>query len=346
MKNFTRLWIIRAGILFIALTVAGCGGRGSSGQAGGKTIATVNYKKITDRQVEKRLALFQIAYGHKFAANEMAAARSAMAEQLIDEYILVAEAKKRRLIPAEKDVAREVVRLKGMMRDQSFGGSASKLNSTLKHAGITDQDLTDMTRNELAIRALQQQVIGGLKVTQAEAKQYYEANKSQMRQPESVKIREIRFEKLEDGEKALAEIKGGADFAEVAKKYMPNPAPNMPNDATHAGLSGAGGDPSSTGGDASRQAGGVMGPFFRGSGQLAKELEDAAFALKSGETSGVIQTPLGYHIIKVEEVTPSKEFTFEEIKDRLANGLLQQKQQQAWERFLTGLRDQAKVKRF
>ncbi len=79
-------------------------------------------------------------------------------------------------------------------------------------------------------------------------------------------------------EEALAKAKGGADFAELAKEYS--------------------GDPSSA------AEGGDLGWFERGI--MVKEFEDAAFAMKAGDTSELVKTRFGYHIIRAEEVEKDK----------------------------------------
>jgi peptidyl-prolyl cis-trans isomerase D len=121
-------------------------------------------------------------------------------------------------------------------------------------------------------------------VTDAQIEQYYHSHLADYSVPDRVKAAHILFkttgetpqqqaQTLATAQKVLAEIRAGANFAEMAKKYSQDTA------------SGA--------------QGGELGWIQRG--QTVKAFEDAAFSMKPGQISGLIKTEYGYHIIKVEE---------------------------------------------
>ena len=99
-------------------------------------------------------------------------------------------------------------------------------------------------------------------------------------------------------EKILAEVKAAPDkFAELAKKYSED-----------VGSAAKGGD---------------LGLFGRG--MMVKGFEDAAFALKAGETSGIVETEFGLHIIRVTEVQPERVRPLEDVRKELTAALQQEK---------------------
>jgi peptidyl-prolyl cis-trans isomerase D len=110
----------------------------------------------------------------------------------------------------------------------------------------------------------------------------------------------VRAEKKAFAEKLLEEVKAGKDFAELARVNS--------DDA------------------ASAVKGGNLGYFTRGS--MVKPFEQAAFNMKPGDISDVVETTFGYHIIKVEEYTEPGVRSLAESMDEVKAGLRQQKAKQ------------------
>lgn len=129
-----------------------------------------------------------------------------------------------------------------------------------------------------------------VQVGEKEIEEFYKLHRdTRFRQPRAIRLRNILFrvpsgadakqkEKLRPKAEAVAqESRSGKDFAELAKKYSEDP---------------------------SAAQGGEVGWVTQG--QMIPSLDQAAFALKKGEVSGVVESPLGYHILKVEELREEK----------------------------------------
>lgn len=88
-------------------------------------------------------------------------------------------------------------------------------------------------------------------------------------------------------------------------------------------------------------SGGLMGSFARG--QLPAELEEQAFSLAPGAISGVIQSPLGYHILRVESREPERRPGLDECRERIRARLERQRADRGVKEFVRELMAQAKV---
>lgn len=113
-------------------------------------------------------------------------------------------------------------------------------------------------------------------------------------------------------EAALLALQSNADFAEVADE--------------HSDCPGRGGD---------------LGWF--GPGQMVDEFDQVVFALEAGQVSDIFRTPFGFHIAKVTQKQPAGPMTLEEVKDQIAETLMQEKRQKLIEPYLDKLMAAAKV---
>jgi peptidyl-prolyl cis-trans isomerase D len=129
----------------------------------------------------------------------------------------------------------------------------------------------------------------------------YETNKDQYRVPERAHVRHILLKTTDKpkeelpkiqarAEDLLKQVKGGADFAELAKKQSDDPG--------------------------SAAKGGDLGWIARG--QTVAAFENTAFSLKPKDISGVIKTEYGFHIIQVLEREEARVKPFEEVKEQMA----------------------------
>jgi peptidyl-prolyl cis-trans isomerase D len=107
---------------------------------------------------------------------------------------------------------------------------------------------------------------------------------------------DVLAEKRKMAEQVLELAKSGEDFAELAKQYSEGP---------------------------SGPRGGDLGAFSRG--RMVKPFEDAAFSLKEGEISDIVETQFGFHIIKLEKIEPAYTRPLEEVKGEIKAQLQAQK---------------------
>jgi peptidyl-prolyl cis-trans isomerase D len=162
-------------------------------------------------------------------------------------------------------------------------------------------------------------VRGRVKVTDEEARQYYTQHLSDYRIPDRVKAAHILFKttgknptEIEEiqkkAEDVLKQIKGGADFGELAKKNSD---------------------------DGSASKGGELGWLVRK--QTVKEFEDTAFAMKPGEVSGLVKTVYGIHIVKLEDKQTAHLQTFDEVKGTIIADLEKERIADAQEKLANDL---------
>jgi peptidyl-prolyl cis-trans isomerase C len=289
-------------------------------------VVDVNGHRMTQEQLNAELSKRLLAMKDQIPQDRLQQAKDSIKKRLVDDFVI------RNLLMDE------VNRLKITATDKDVGEAVDQLKSTLP-PGVTIDDL--MKRNQVTSEQMHEEIRFGIRInkmvlasmggktkpTDKEITSFYQKNKDKFKLPESVHVRHILVAKAAgDDEKTKAEKKakaddlrkqllGGADFAKTALTSSDCP---------------------------SKQAGGDLGTFTRG--QMVKPFEDAAFSQEKGETGPVVETDFGYHVIEVLEKNSSKTMNLDgEAKEKITAFLTQQKQQQAFDRMIKGLRDKARI---
>ena len=168
----------------------------------------------------------------------------------------------------------------------------------------------ELLRQTLLIRELFADFQRKNPVTDAEIKAEYEKVKAQAQGTE-YRARHILVEKEDEAKSLATQLKGGANFEELAKKHSKDP-----------GSAARGGDLD-----------------FARAEAYVPEFGQAMAKLKKGETSEPVRTQFGWHVIRLEETREAQFPALEEVKDRLAQQMVQNKVQG----YQQSLRDKAKT---
>lgn len=239
-----------------------------------------------------------------------------------------------------------VKRLDQMRKDMKLE-SMEDLEKEATKQGVSWEDFKQNLRNQIITQKVIGEEVGGkLSITKEEEQKFYDEHKSELEQPEYIRLSEILVapksaapsitpadqapagsapQSPADDEAALnaasakandllKQIHDGANFEDIAKKSSDGP---------------------------SAADGGVLGMFKRG--QLAKELEDKTFAMKAGDVTDVIRTKQGYVILKVIDHQMAGIPPMKDVLPKIQDALYYEKLQPALRAYLTKLREEASI---
>ncbi len=305
----------------IVLLTAGCVVAGAATQTKKNVVMTVNGTPITQSEIDMTaggLAQQMAQRGQKAGRDQLLKMAT---REVVDETLMVQAATKQGLKPDTAAVDQRMQRL------IKRAGSRKKLDGMLAANGLTyDQYRQAMLDANLVQQFIRTKIAPTAKVTEADAKAFYDKNPQFFKHPAQVRARHILFTvkpNATPAEKKAAKAKAvaarqralkGEDFAKLAKELSQGP---------------------------SAKNGGDLGYFTKN--QMVKPFADAAFALKPGQISDVVETRFGYHVIKVEDRRPAGTRSFAEVKGNILGFLQQQKIQQAVRTYVDGLRGKATI---
>lgn len=255
---------------------------------------------------------------------QLVALKEKVLESLLNIELLYQESQKKGIQVEEASIIEQINTVKKRFPDEET------YRSTLRRMELSESELKIQVEKGLAIQQLiDKQFVDKTSIPNAEVKAFYDANPKSFRQPEQVRASHILIKVDPQADKSkkmtarqeLSKIRDritkGEDFAALAKESSQGP---------------------------SRDKGGDLGYVRRG--QMVKPFEEAAFSLKPGEVSQIVETRFGFHIIKVTEKKPETTLAYKDVQERIHQYLKQQKINQEVDLYIEKLKENAKIERF
>ena len=287
-----------------------------------EVVARVNGEAINRSALEEAVSEVEARAGQPMPADQRDRVLRAVLDQLIGYRLLVQETAARKTAVPDADVEARI----GQIRSQF--PSEEIFQQQLQQRKMTLEQLRVDTRASLQITALlQAELDAKTAVTAEQVNDFYVKNPAAFQQGERVKASHILVRVQANADPAerekarakaaglLADVKAGKDFAALAKQYSDDPG------------SGA--------------QGGDLGFFQRG--QMVPPFEQAAFTLQVGQTSDLVTSDFGIHIIRVTDRQPGRTQPLEEVKADIEEYLLGQNREAQTRLFVESLKTKGKV---
>ena len=285
-------------------------------------VARVNGEAINKADLENAVKGLEGRAGGPVPADQRDRVYRGVLDDMIAYRLLVQEVKARKIIVPESDIDAQIAQIRGQFQtDAQFQQALTMQKMTL--AAVRDD-----ARSELGVgKLVETEIAGKIAVTPEAVTDFYQKNQDKFQQGARVRASHILIAVPETADAAakqqaktkaeavLKDLKGGKDFAAAAKESSQDPG--------------------------SAPSGGDLGFFEQG--QMVPPFEQAAFALKPGAMSELVESPFGFHIIKVAEKQDARVVPLEEAKPKIDEFLSSQNRQTQTQAFVSTLKAKAKI---
>jgi peptidyl-prolyl cis-trans isomerase C len=249
-------------------------------------------------------------------------------DRIIIERLLDEQVKEANIAVTEEEVINQI---KAILAAQRQPVSLEEFKKARAESGQSFDEVKEQVRKGMTYqKVMEAQWAGKINITEEDAKKYYDENPTKFEVKEQVRAshiliktdttdseadpNQVKAEAKAKIQGLLEQIKGGADFAELAKANSDCP---------------------------SAARGGDLNFFARG--QMVPPFEKAAFALELGKVSDIVETQFGYHIIKVTDHKDASTTSFEQAKNSLIRQLTQNKQKELANKYIESLKAAANI---
>ena len=292
-----------------------------------KQIAVVNGTVVTEGEYLRELDRYSeriLAAGRSLDELDPSEVKKTVLENITGMILMYQKSLEEGITIDIENIDKELENVKAMYPDEKA------FHDFLEQNNASEEIIrTQIVRGTTIQKFIKEQFIDKISIDDNEVKSFYEKNPAQFIRPEAVKVSHILIkvdpsaddDQREKAKTAIeelhAKVKSGEDFVELAKQHSQGP---------------------------NSEKGGDLGFIVRG--QTPKPIEEAAFKLKPGDVSNIIQTEIGYHLIKATEKQEEGSYSFDEVKDSLKRYLKETKVLNSISEYVTKLRAGADIKIF
>ncbi len=286
-------------------------------------VALVNGKPVLRSELDKILKNMKGPQGGNAGEEPTKEMTASALDHAITLEVLKQECIKQHIEVTDGEVDERIGQIrKNFPGDKEFDAMLAKINMT--QASLKENLKTDMTIRKL----IDKEVADKVTISDAEVKDYYDKNLDKFKHPEQVRASHIlvkvgpedKDEQKAEARKRIEDIQkklqAGGNFEALAKENSDCP---------------------------SKVKGGDLGYFDREA--MVKPFSDAAFALKPGETSGIVETQFGYHIIRMTDKKAEGTQSFDEVKEDISRFLKQSRVQNDVKVYIENLKKNAKIEK-
>ncbi len=278
-----------------------------------RVVAVVNGRKLTYGDFSRRFAPFlsslRLSPSDRRSLREI---KTRFLAKMTDTELLRQEAAARGITVLPQEVEKELAAFREDLasEEEARGGTASgKASTDEERISQWREDFTD----KLMLSRLMQEVTGTVDVSGEEVRRYYEGNPIEFNRPPMARARQIVTLREEEARQLRSRALAGEDFAALARSSI---APEA-------------------------EKGGDLGLFALG--EMPEEIDTTVFSLAPGQTSRVIRSPYGWHVIRVEERLPARTISLDDAAPGIREKLSLARREEAFTRWFPSLRGKAKI---
>ncbi len=287
-----------------------------------EVVARVNGEAINGAELESAVKGLEGRAGGPVPADQRDRVYRGVLDDMIGYRLLIQESKTRKIAVPDAEVEAQIAQIRGQFPSQQ------QFEQALAAQKMTLQAVRDDARNEIGVEKLVEGEIAAKIAVKPEAvSDFYKNNQDKFQQGPRVRASHILIQVPQGADAAakaaartkaegiLKDLKAGKDFAAAAKENSQDPG--------------------------SAVNGGDLGFFEQG--QMVPPFEQAAFALKPGQMSEIVESQFGFHIIKVAEHQDTHVVPLDEAKEKIEQYLQQQSRQAETQAFVNTLKAKAKI---